>query len=36
MSAAAKGKKKSPEHIAKIAELAAHYSPRKITHGTNS
>ena len=26
----------TPEHIAKIAELAAHYSPRKITHGTNS
>jgi 5-methyltetrahydrofolate--homocysteine methyltransferase len=26
----------TPEHIAKIAELASHYSPRKITHGTNS
>jgi len=26
----------TPEHIAKIAELAAHYSPRKITDGTNS
>jgi 5-methyltetrahydrofolate--homocysteine methyltransferase len=26
----------TPEHIAKIAQLAKHYSPRKITHGTNS
>ncbi len=26
----------TPEHIAKISELAAHYSPRKITDGTNS
>jgi 5-methyltetrahydrofolate--homocysteine methyltransferase len=26
----------TPEHIAKIAELAACYSPRKITDGTNS
>ena len=26
----------TPEHIAKIAELAAHYSPRKLIHGTNS
>lgn len=26
----------TPEHIAKIAQLAKHYSPRKLTHGTNS
>jgi 5-methyltetrahydrofolate--homocysteine methyltransferase len=26
----------TPEHIAKIAELANHYSPRKFIHGTNS
>lgn len=26
----------TPEHIAKIAQLAAKYSPRKFTHGTNS
>jgi len=26
----------TPEHIAKIAKIAAHYSPRKITDGTNS
>ncbi|MFM7595263.1 MAG: homocysteine S-methyltransferase family protein [Flavobacteriales bacterium] len=26
----------TPEHIAKIAQLAANYSPRKFTHGTNS
>ena len=26
----------TPEHIAKIAQLAKHYSPRKLIHGTNS
>jgi 5-methyltetrahydrofolate--homocysteine methyltransferase len=26
----------TPEHITKIAQLAKHYSPRKLTHGTNS
>jgi 5-methyltetrahydrofolate--homocysteine methyltransferase len=26
----------TPEHIAKIAELANHYPPRKFIHGTNS
>ena len=26
----------TPEHIAKIAQLAKHYSPRKLTHGPNS
>ncbi len=26
----------TPEHIAKIAQLAKSYSPRKLTHGTNS
>lgn len=26
----------TPEHIAKIAQLAKHYSPRKLSHGTNS
>ena len=26
----------TPEHIAKIAQIAKHYSPRKLTHGTNS